>query len=428
MHVFAAIKEKEDLGPVYSYWRLRIMISMMVGYAGFYLVRQNFSMIIPYLQSDLGYSKTQIGGIITLASLIYGFGKGINGLISDKSDARYFMALGLFLSSLMNIFMGFSSLLTSLMIVWSLSSAFQSMGWGPCARLLTHWFSPKEIATKWSIWNMSQQIGAAFVLIISPYLINNFGWRYVFFIPGCIGIFISIFLLISLRDTPASLGLPSIEEHHGLNVIANDDKISIKDVLFKYVLNNKYVWYVSFANFFLYIVRMSVFYWGPTFLQEFKGISLKNSGAQAAIFDIAGMFGGILAGFLSDKVFNGYRGRVGAIFMFLLTFFVVSLFLIPSKMIFPHFLVMACIGFLLSGPQILVGVASADFSSKKAAGTASGLTGVFGYIGTSITGVGIGCLVDNYGWGSAFVFITLSCILASLFFALTWNRRSKVLD
>jgi sugar phosphate permease len=245
-----AFKKTQDLSSLYSYWRFRIMISMMVGYAGFYLVRQNFTMIIPFLQSELGYSKTQIGTIISISSLIYGFGKGINGIISDKSNARYFMSLGLFLSSMMNIFMGMSSLLPTLMIIWSLSSVFQSMGWGPCARLLTHWFSAKEIATKWAIWNMSQQIGGAFVLILSTILIERFGWRYVFYVPGILAMGISIFLVLRLRDTPKSLGLPCIEEHHGLKVISISEKLSTKEILFKHVLNNKLVWYVCFANFF----------------------------------------------------------------------------------------------------------------------------------------------------------------------------------
>jgi OPA family glycerol-3-phosphate transporter-like MFS transporter len=172
---------------------------------------------------------------------------------------------------------------------------------------------------------------------------------------------------------------------------------------------------------------MSVFNWAPTFLQEFKGISLKMAGVQAAVFDIAGMFGGILAGFLSDKIFQGYRGRVGAIFMVLLTICVIALLETPASMTFLHFMVMGCVGFLLSGPQILVGVAAADFASKRAAGTASGLTGVFGYIGTSITGVGIGFLVDNFGWSSAFIFMIISGLLGAVFFALTWNHRSKIL-
>ncbi|MCX7337806.1 MAG: MFS transporter [Alphaproteobacteria bacterium] len=420
-----------DISKSYRYWRLRIMYSMMMGYAGFYLIRQNFTMAIPSMQSELGYSKTQIGWIITSAAIVYGLGKGLSGLLSDRSNARYFMTFGLFMSAVMNLCMGFSSTLPSLMIFWTLNSCFQSMGWPPCARLLTHWFCPKEIGTKWALWNTSQQIGGAAILVMAGFLIENYGWRYAFYVPGIICLFLSVFLFNRLRDTPQSLGLPSVEEYKGLVKTAQDHEeqnLTMREIIVEKVLKNKLVWYVCFANFFLYIVRMAVFNWAPTFLREFKGSPIETAGWQSATFDVAGMFGGVVAGYLSDKIFRGHRGQVGSIFMVLLAFCVLFLWNAPAGQVWLHFIGMATIGFLVSGPQILVGVAATDFASKKAAGAASGLTGIFGYLGTAVTGVGVGAIVDNYGWDYAFMLVTASALLGAVFFSLTWNHRSKVLE
>jgi|CryBogDrversion2_8_1035294.scaffolds.fasta_scaffold02372_2 glycerol-3-phosphate transporter len=424
-------EDTQDNVKRYSYWRLRMMYSMMIGYAGFYLVRQNFTMAIPSMQSDLGYSKTQIGVIISVAAVVYGIGKGVSGLLGDRSNARYLMTFGLLMSAIMNLFVGFSSSLTWLMIFWTLNSCFQSMGWPPCARLLTHWFSPKELATKWAVWNTSQQIGGAIILVMAGFLIEHYGWRFAFYIPGIICIFLAAFLFNRLRDTPQSLGLPSIEEHQGLTRgvhVEEEEHLSMRQILIEKVMKNKLVWYVCWANFFLYIVRMAVFNWAPTFLREFKGSSLHLAGWQAAGFDIAGMFGGIVAGYLSDKVFEGHRGQVGAIFMLILALCVVFLWKVPAGYISLHFIGMVAIGFLVSGPQILVGVAATDFASKKAAGAASGLTGTFGYLGTAITGVGIGAIVDYSGWDYAFLMVSVSAVLSAVFFALTWNHRAQVLE
>jgi sugar phosphate permease len=388
-------------------------------------------MAIPSMQSELGYSKTQIGAIITMAAIVYGLGKGLSGLLSDKSNARYFMAFGLLMTAAMNLLMGMSSSLTVLMIVWTLNSVFQSMGWPPCARLLTHWFSPREIATKWALWNTSQQIGGGIVLISAPFLIEYFGWRYVFYVPGVACIFLASFLFNRLRDTPQSLGLPSIEAHHGMvqdNADPEEAHLRLREIIFDKVIKNKLVWYVCFANFFLYIVRMAVFNWAPTFLREFKGSSLYLAGWQAAAFDLTGMFGGVVAGYLSDKIFQGHRGQVGAIFMVISCLCVVLLWKSPVESVWLHFIGMMAIGFLVSGPQILVGVAATDFASKKAAGAASGLTGTFGYLGTAITGVGIGAIVDHSGWDYAFLLVAISALMSAVFFALTWNHRAKVLD
>lgn len=415
----------------YRYWRFRIMYTIMIGYAGFYLIRQNFAMAIPYMEKDLGFSKTDIGWIMTVGALLYGLGKGIFGLLGDRSNARYFMAAGLLGSAIMNLFVGMTSLFPLLMVGWVLNQSFQSMGWPPCARLLAHWFSPKEIATRWAVWNTSQQIGAACAMLLSAFMIEHFGWRYIFYAPGIIAVAIAFFLINRLRDTPQSLGLPPIEVYKGLQKHSHpnaDDLLSFRQLLLKKVLKNRLVWYVSLANFFVYIVRMSVFNWAPTFLREFKGSSLYMAGWQSAAFDIAGMFGGILAGYLSDKIFKGYRGRVGSLFMGFLGLGVLFLWLAPAGHPFFHSLGMVWIGFFVSGPQILVGVAAADFASKRAAGAASGFTGVFGYLGTAVTGVGIGYLVDSHGWDWAFAGVLASAFLSALFFLLIWNHRSAVLD
>ncbi len=139
-------------GKSYSYWRLRILYTTMLGYAAFYLIRANFSMALPGIRAEYSFTNTEIGYIISAASVVYGVGKLLNGYLSDKSNARYFLPIGLVLSAVMNIFMGLGAGLTFLIIFWALNSWFQSMGFPPIARLLTHWFSPKEIGTKWSIW------------------------------------------------------------------------------------------------------------------------------------------------------------------------------------------------------------------------------------------------------------------------------------
>ncbi len=412
----------------YRYWRLRIMYSMMVGYAGFYLVRQNFTMALPFFQSELGYSKLQIGAVISIGGIVYGLGKVVSGVISDRSNARYLMSIGLLCTSIVSFFLGFSDSLTMILVLWTLNNVFQSAGWPPCARLLTHWFSAREIGTKWALWNTSQQFGGATVLILSGYLIEHYNWRYVFFVPAIMSVVICLFLINRLRDTPESLGLPSIEEHHGLDASSiSQSDLSTKEIL-KAILKNKLVWYVCLANFFVYIVRMSIFSWGPTFLQEFKGSSIQVSGWQTAGYDIAGMFGGIIAGRLSDNYFKGHRGRVGAIFMVCLGLCCIFLWKSPAGATFLHALGMMMIGFFVTGPQILVGVAAADFASKKAAGAASGLTGTVGYLGTAFAGVGIGIIVDKFGWDAAFTVIVASAMISAFFFSLIWNYRSKTLE
>jgi phosphoglycerate transporter family protein len=423
-------KNPTSLKKKYSYWRFRIMYSMMIGYAAYYLVRSNFAMVIPSLQSEFGYTKTEIGWIITIFSIVYGIGKCVNGLLSDRINARYFMAFGLGVSALLNLTMGWVSGLWAFALVWGLNAWFQSMGWPPCSRLLTRWYSPKELGTKWGIWNASHPIGGALTFALSGFLIEHYDWRYAFFVPGVLCLFIFPFLMERLRDGPKTVNLPSIEEYSQLTRPHHkeDDNLSFTEILFHRVLKNKLIWYVSMGNFFLYMVRMGIFNWAPTFLKEAKNSTLNMAGWQAAGYEVAGIFGGIAAGLVSDRLFHGRRGPVSTFCMMALSLFMIYFWVMPAGHHFWNTVVMMLVGFFVYGPQVLVGVAAADFASKKAVGAATGFTGTMGYFGTAVSGIGVGALVDRWGWGAGFLFFVAAAFMGIFFFSLTWNHRSKLLE
>ncbi len=414
----------------FSYWRLRILYATIIGYAAFYLVRQNFSMCIPGIMEEFGYSKIDLGWIASLFSIVYGVGKFVNGYLSDRSDARYFMAIGLLFSAVVSIFMGFGSGLLFFALLWGLNGCFQSMGWPPCARLITHWFSPTELGSKWALWASSHQIGAVAIFGLGGFLIERFGWRSAFILPAFVSIGIAFFLLNRLRDTPKQVGLPPVEEYKGdVQHVSPlyDERITFKEVITT-VLANKLVWFMAIANMCLYIPRMGIFFWAPTFLKEFKGVTLIIAGMQLVGFEIASLIGGLTAGWISDKVFHGRRGPVGTFFLIGLALALFIVWKIPEGYPLADAAVLMIAGFLLNGPQVLNGIATADFASKRAVGVATGVTGACGYAGAAIAGLGIGLIVDRYGWEGGFLLFILASLMGAFFFALTWNSRAKILD
>ena len=414
----------------FSYWRLRILYATIIGYAAFYLVRQNFSMAMPGIMEEFGYSKIEMGWIASVFSIVYGAGKFINGYLSDRSDARYFMAIGLFLSAIISFFMGFGSGLIFFGILWGLNGCFQSMGWPPCARLITHWFSHKELGSKWALWASSHQIGAVAIFGLGGFLIEQFGWRSVFIVPAFFSMGLSFFLFNRLRDTPKEVGLPPVEEYKGdvTHVSQHyDNRITVKEV-FTTVLANKLVWYMAIANMCLYIPRMGIFFWAPTFLKELKGVTLIIAGMQLVSFEVASIVGGIMAGWISDKFFGGRRGPIATLFLIGLAIALFIVWKIPPGYPLIDTTMLIIAGFLLTGPQVLNGIATADFASKRAVGVATGVTGSFAYIGSAIAGVGIGAIVQDYGWEGGFTLFIFAALVGAFFFALTWNNRAKILD
>ncbi|MBI3557154.1 MAG: MFS transporter, partial [Deltaproteobacteria bacterium] len=124
----APLTDKSEIDASYRHWRIRTMYAMFAGYAVFYFCRKNLSAATPAIIHELGFTKTQLGSIWSMLYLTYGVSKLVNGVIGDRANPRYFMAIGLVLSALTNIFFGMSASITVLGILWAFNGWFQGMG------------------------------------------------------------------------------------------------------------------------------------------------------------------------------------------------------------------------------------------------------------------------------------------------------------
>src|SRR5271170_6184470 len=165
----------------YARLRPRILFWTTAGYATFYFVRKNLPVAMPIMMQELRLSPTAMGTVITLHGVTYGISKFGNGIVADRANARFFMALALIAAAIINFCFGLSSTLFFFGLFWILNGWVQGMGYPPCARLLSHWFSPKELATKMSYWNASHAFGGGGILILCGYLVVHFGWRSCFY-------------------------------------------------------------------------------------------------------------------------------------------------------------------------------------------------------------------------------------------------------
>ena len=415
----ATYKKGAPYAKKYNSWRIRILYSIIIGYATFYFCRQNFNIAMPVLIDSFGTSKTQIGWILSTASIVYGVGKLCNGLLSDRSNARVFMVFGLAAVGAITLLLGFSTSITALGILWIINNWFQSMGWPPATKMLTHWYAQKELGMKWALGTTSNQIGGAIAMVVCGYLVEAYGWEMAFIVPGIVALLVSIFLFNRLRNSPQDVDLPVVEEYKECEIIDLNPNSLLTHELMKMVFYNRQIWYISLANMCVYIVRFGIIFWAPVFLHELKGASLSSAGWQVAYYEILGLIGGITAGWMSDKRFKGKRGPVGAIFMFFLAISLILFWLIPNDYNVLSVIALALAGFFVAGPQVLIGVATADFTNKKAVGTANGFAGLFGYIGSALAGICVGWIVDNVGWNGVFMFFIISSFLGVIFFILS---------
>lgn len=442
-----------DTSKRFKYWQTRTILATMVGYALFYFVRKNFSLAMPGMEADLGITKIGLGIFLTLNGLIYGLSRFLNGFLADRRNARYFMAIGLALCALANFAFGFGEnvstfivgqaadmgtaldfsrvLILFMGVMWVLNGWLQGMGFPPCARLLTHWIPPKELATKMSVWNTSHSIGAGLVVILCGYIMGNFGqgaWRYCFWIPSGIAFAGSIGLFLTLRDTPTSVGLPEIK---GTETALDKGKNSAEAKAFirKKVFCNPIIWTLAIANFFVYIVRFSVLDWGPTLLSQSKNVSLEHAGWLVAMFEISGILGMLFSGWATDKFMGGRAHRTCVFCMAGAALFIFLFWQLPvGAPLWLTFAFLCAAGFCIYGPQALIGIAAANQATKKAAATANGFTGLFGYMSTIVSGVGLGALAQHCGWGYAYIAMIGIALAGMLVFLLIWRAKADGYD
>lgn len=428
----APFKERlpqDKIDSTYKRYRLSVFISIFLGYAGYYIIRKNFTIASPYLIENYGFTPIQIGMIGTALSISYGISKFVMGSLSDKCNPRYYIAAGLFCSAVANVFFTITRNVYMMCIIMILMGIFQGMGAPACHKIIANWYSVKERGTKLSIWNASHNIGAGTLAPLIGLALAFFGsytWKCVFYVPSVVSIILAIIVVVCGADTPQSEGLPSIEEYSGeietKKKGKEEKKVPLLEILKKYIFKNKYMWYLAAVTVFIYLVRYGVQNWIPIYLSEQKGFTQAEARYTFAIFEYASIPGVIIIGWLSDKVFKGKRAPMGIICMSLIVANIIVYWTSSNPVIIN--ISVGLMGILVYGPQMLVALCTIDFVPKSAVGSACGFVGIFAYlIGEASANLGIGSIVEHYGWDMGFYFMIGASMLGVFFFVLLLNAK-----
>ena len=444
----------DQIDSRYKSLRWQVFLGIFIGYAGYYIVRKNFSMAIPEL-AQFGYEKGELSIVLSMNAIAYALSKFLMGSVSDRSNARVFLPLGLILAAISMMFMIvpvvafgpenkgwaiFMMAALNFLVGW-----FNGMGWPPCGRVMTHWFSVKERGTKMAIWNCAHNVGGALVGPMAVYGAIWFGsWFYgadttryfligTYVFPSAVAILVALFAYVMIRDTPQSCGLPSIEKYRNdypKNYSAKQEEVlTTKEIFFKYVLNNKMLWFIAIANAFVYMVRYGCLDWAPTFLKQAQGYDIKEAGWAYFAYEFAAIPGTLFCGWVSDKLFKGRRAITTIIFMVIVAVFIFTYWQFSDNYTIVTLSLIA-IGFFIYGPVMLIGVQALDLAPKNAAGTSAGLTGFFGYFfGTAIlANIVIGYVAVHAGWDCTFILLLAACLLSVFFVSFTYKEEQYLIE
>ncbi|ELZ5941532.1 MFS transporter family glucose-6-phosphate receptor UhpC [Providencia vermicola] len=412
------ITDKKEIDKLYRYWRIHIMIALYAGYATYYFTRKSFNYVMPEMIKDLGISISDVGILTTAFYLVYGISRFASGIMSDASNPRFFMGVGLIITGFINIFFGMSSSLWLFTFFWVLNAFFQGWGWPPCSKSLTSWYSRNERGLWWSICNTSHNVGGAIIPLLAGGLAVHYGWRYGMYIPGIIAIVVGLFVCLRLRDKPSTMGLPTVghwrNDELELQQEASSRKLKLWPILVQYIFTNKYVWLLAISYILVYIVRIGLNDWTNLYLVEEYGYDLIKANSALSFLEIGGFIGTLVAGWGSDFFFKGNRTPMNIIFMIGIGVVAAFLWLFPEM---GYLLISVCfffVGFFIFGPQMLIGMAAAEASHKDSAGAATGFVGLFGYLGAALSGYPLAKIIETAGWNGFFMTMIIATLLSAV--------------
>ena len=162
--------------------------------------------------------------------------------------------------------------------------------------------------------------------------------------------------------------------------------IILLEILFDYVLCNKYIWVMAFAYFFIYIIRIGFNDWGMVYFVN-KGYSKMRAASCIFWFEI-----------------GGKRNPVSILFTIGAISALLAMHWNGVNWLFLDIAIIFFIGFFIFGPQMLIGMIAAELPDKKAAATAIGFAGCFAYLGAAIAGGPLGALTEKWGWDGFLLF------------------------
>jgi OPA family glycerol-3-phosphate transporter-like MFS transporter len=377
-------------------------------YTSFYMCRYNFSIANKSISEEFGFSRAQMGYIITTSLFAYACGQIINGLLTDRIGGKRAMLIGAAGTVVMNLLFGaasFAGMLGLFIAIRGVDGYLQAFGAPGMIKITAAWFAHRERGRFSGIFGFIINLGRLGIFTIGPALLGGvsiFGlvhipplhWRWLFWTPSLVCAALAVGMALTVKETPEEAGFPG--------VIADDTGPDTGGVtadvsqVIRAILSNPAVWITACAYACTGAVRQAVDQWFPRYMQDRYGVDLDSTKFQflAFLIPFVASAGSLTSGYVSDTIFKGRRAPVAAILYFLETAIILLAAQFHSANSAILFLVL--ISFTANSTHSILGSAAPmDIGGRRMAGFALGLIDSFQYFGGSLAGYFLGNLLDR---------------------------------
>lgn len=386
-------------------------------YTSFYMCRYNLSIANKSISDEFGFSRADMGKIITAALLTYACGQIINGLLTDRLGGKRAMLIGAAGTVLMNICFGaasFIGLLGLFIAIRSLDGYLQAFGAPGMVKINTAWFAHRERGRFSGIFGFMINLGRFGIFTLGPALLDGFcllglinvpplHWRWLFWVPSIICAVVAVAMALVVKETPEQAGFHGViaDEYTGSDPSVRANPVEVV----RTITANPAIWITACAYACTGAVRQAIDQWFPRYMQEQYNVDLKSAQFQflAFLIPFVASAGSLTAGYVSDLLFRGKRAPVAMALYFVET----AIILLGAQFhgVTAAILFLVLISFTANSTHSILGSAAPmDIGGRRMAGFALGVIDSFQYFGGSLAGMLLGHLLDK-SLGNYFYFM-----------------------
>lgn len=378
-----------------------------IAYVTYYLGRKGFAVVKKPIHDQLGVSVEALGRIDTVYLGAYSIGQFVSGYYGDRIGARRLLTFGLLMSAACCAAFGLSSAALMFGVFFCLNGFAQSTGWPGTTRVMAEWTTRTNRGKVMAFWATCYMFGGIIANSLAGELLAARGWRAAFFGPA---------LIIACVAGTLFLFLPRGSDDEGAAVSGHHDEVplEVRRQAQRAVIRNRALWCYGGCYFFVKFIRYTLLFWLPYYLAEQLAYSERAAAHLSNAFEVGGIAGVVVIGFLSDRVRRYSRSAVATLWLLGLGVALLAYGRLAHEGTLTNILLLALVGAALFGPDSLVsGAIAQDAGGGHAAATATGFVNGVGSVGAMLQGLVVPVIRERWGWQSLFpVFVVLSFLAA----------------
>lgn len=388
--------------------------------------RYNFNVVKGQIGSLYHIDKPDMGIIATSCFWTYALSVIFNGPLADRIGGRKAILIGALGAAVFNLAIGLLffggwnvNIVLGMSLLYSLNGYFQSFGALSVVKVNAAWFHVRERGFFGGVFGIMISSGYALAFGVGNLIIAHLPWYWVFIIPSGAILFMAAVVYFMVRDRPSHAGFPDFDTADASS--GDETPVNMKYLAGK-VFGNPIIQKIAAAEFCTGFVRQGLLLYYVEYLDEMFHIKRGTELATwaGAGVTIGGIVGGLICGWMSDKLFQSRRAPV-ACFFYLVQIPSLLFLQYAGSPVIASFMVGFCCTWIFGVHGMLSAAAAMDFGGKKAAATATGMLDGIQYVASGFTGYGLGWIIKHFGWGAWTWSIIPFSIIGAVIMTRLWN-------